>query len=100
VSWQFSKTSSTTCAVFKFSSSAGLRGVVIMTDVNPLLTLRTLSLNEAVSIHHHQTPALTGSEFQGWKLFAYTNRNTPQFSAWQFPLSLPLHINLSPKQHN
>ena len=41
-------------------------------------TLCTLSISDAVSVHHHQTPALIGSEFQGWKFFAYINRITPQ----------------------
>ena len=43
----------------------------------------TLSLNDAVSVHHHQTAALTGSEFQGWKCSAYINCHTTTFSAWQ-----------------
>ena len=41
-------------------------------------TLCTLSTSDVVSVHHHQTPALTGNEFQGWKFFAYINRITPQ----------------------
>ena len=36
-------------------------------------TLCTLSTSDAVSVHHHKTPALTGSEYQDWKLFVYIN---------------------------
>ena len=36
-----------------------------------------LSISDAVSVHHHHTPALTGSEYQGWKFFAYINHTTP-----------------------
>jgi hypothetical protein len=50
--------------------------------------------NNPVSVHHHQTPTLTGSEFQGWKFFClYKPYHTIKFPVWQFPLSLPLHIN-------
>jgi hypothetical protein len=51
------------------------------------------SYKNVVSVHHHQTPTLTGSEFQGWKFSAYINCHTMRV----FLLSLPLHINLSPK---
>jgi hypothetical protein len=78
MSWWFSKTSSTTCAKFTCSWSAGLKGAITVMHANPLLTLCTLSLNDTVSVHHHQTPTLTGSEFQVWKFFTYTNRITPQ----------------------
>jgi len=37
VSCWFSKTSSTTCAVFTCSQSAWLKGAIIMMDANPLL---------------------------------------------------------------
>jgi hypothetical protein len=39
VSWWFSKTSSTTCAVFTCSWSARLKGAIFMKDANPLWTL-------------------------------------------------------------
>jgi len=32
-----------------------------------------------VTVHNHQTPALTGSEFQGWKCFANINYHTTKF---------------------
>jgi hypothetical protein len=41
-------------------------------------TLPTLSLHDAISTHHHEIPALTGSEFQGWKCSAYINCDTTQ----------------------
>ena len=78
VSCWFSKTSSTTCAVFTFYWSARLRGAIIVMDANTLWTLCTLSTSDMVSVHHHQTPALTGSEFQGRKFFASINCITPQ----------------------
>ena len=50
----------------------------------PTLELCTLCL-DVVSVHHHQTPALTGSEFQGWKCSAniQVNCHTTKLSAWQ-----------------
>ena len=79
VFWWFSKTSSTTCAVITFFWSAGLRGAIIIMDANPLLnSVHPLHKWCALSVHHHQTPALTGSEIQGWKCFPYINCITPQ----------------------
>jgi hypothetical protein len=82
----FSKISSSTCAVFQCSWSAGLRRVIFMMDANPLLnSLHPLpkwcSFSTANSVH--QTPALTGSEFQRWKYSAHINCHTTKFSAWQ-----------------
>jgi hypothetical protein len=75
VSCWVSKTISTTCNVFTYSWSAGLKSVIFVMDANPLLN----SLNEAVSVHQHQTPA----EFQGWKSSPFINCHTTKFSAWQ-----------------
>ena len=79
VSCWFSKTSSTTCAVFtcswKVQSSWWMP--------THFRTVCTVSLNDPVSVHHHQTPELTGSDFQGWKYSAYITCHTTKFSSWQ-----------------
>jgi len=50
----------------------------------PTLVLSSSSpYKNVASVHHHQTPTLTGSEFQGWKCSAYINCHTTKFSAWQ-----------------
>ena len=41
------------------------------------------SYKNVFSTHHHQTPTLTGSEFQGWKCSAHINCHTMKFCAWQ-----------------
>ena len=81
VSWWSSKT----CTVFTCSWPARLKGVNSWWMSTHSWTLCTLSLNDAVSVQYHQTPALTGSEFQGWKCSAYINCHTTKFSArWSF----------------
>ena len=100
VSCWFSKTSSTICAVFKFSWSAGLRGAIIMMDANPLLN----SLQPLHKWCSLSTPSPHTNINWQWisrvEIFClYKPYHTTTFSA-EFPLSLPLHINLSPKQHD
>jgi len=88
VSCWFSKTSSTTCALFLICRAErgnhdGCQSTLELSG--------TLFLNDEVSVHHHQTPALTGSEFQGWKCSAYTKLcHTTKFSARQ---SFHYHYN-------
>jgi hypothetical protein len=83
VSWWFSKTSSTACAVFTYLICQTQRSS-LHDGCQPTLELFSPSpYKNVVSVHHHQTPALNGSEFQGWKCSACINCHTTIFSAWQ-----------------
>jgi hypothetical protein len=80
VSWWFSKTSSTICSVHMFLICQAERWYSSWWMPTHSWTPCILSL---VSVHHHQTLALTGNEFQGWKCSAYINCHTTKFPAWQ-----------------
>ena len=83
VSCWFSKTISSTCAVFTCPSSAGLKVQSLWWMSIHLWKPCTLSLHDATSVHHRHTPTSTGSEFEGWKYSPYKNCVKPQSSAWR-----------------
>lgn len=76
VSCWFSKTSSSTCAVFTCPWSAGLRGQSSWLMSAHFWTPYPFSLHNVVSVNHHHTPELTGHEFNGWKCCAYVHAGT------------------------
>jgi len=82
VIWWFLKTNSTICAVFTCSLSAWLKSSNWMPTDS--WTLCTFFLNYVVSIHHPQTPALTGIEFQAVKFSADMDCQKTKLSAWQY----------------
>ena len=101
VSWWFSKTSSTTCTVFTCYLSASLKGVIFMMDANPLLN----SLHPLPKWCGLSTPTPNTSINWQWisrvEMFClYKLSHHKIFCMTEFPLSLPLQINLSPNWHD
>jgi len=98
LSWWFFKTSPTTCTVFTCSWSASMNGVVFMMDANPLLN----SLHPLPKWCSLSTPSPNSRINWQWnsrvEMFSlYKLSQHKVFCMTKFPLSLPLHINLSPK---
>ena len=94
-SWWFSKTSSTTCAVFTYSWSAGLKSATFMIDANPILNslhpLPTRMWPQYTTTKHQQQLAVN-LRVEMFCLYGLSHQ--PKF----FCMTLfPLHINLSPK---
>ena len=98
LSWWFLKTSSTTCTVFTHSWSAGLKDVIFMMDANQLLN----SLHPLPKWCGLSTPSPNTNIKWQWisrvEMFClYKLPHHIIFCMTKFPLSLPLHITLSPK---
>jgi hypothetical protein len=72
----------------------------IIKDVRPFLTLCKIFWKTAFSLRHHQTLLSISSQFQ------YKNMFRPKKTSSRYellrqtnPMSLPLHVNLSPERH-
>jgi hypothetical protein len=77
VSCWFSKTSLSTCALFKYPWSAGLKVQSSRWMSMYFRTPWTLSQKDVVLLHHYNTPLPIASEIQMCTCSTYRNRVTP-----------------------
>ena len=101
VSCWFSKTISTTWTVFTCSLSARMKCAIIMMNAHQLLN----SLHPLTTWYSLSTPSPNTNINLQWNamvkmLCLYKLTQHKVFCITEFPLTLRLHVNLSPKQHD
>ena len=90
-----------TCCVLRHWCAEPNSAAVTVDVPSTIFELESAILWHVVpSLHHHHTPRTTGGDLRGGARFVPLRTETHyERRGTDFPMSLPLHINLSPHQH-